>query len=136
MENKLEHVGVLGMRWGVRRSTRGGSTGKRSKRKSTTPVSDDFKRVSALKKKKVDEMSNEEISAVIKRMDLQKRYKDLNPSKISKGGKIARNVLSTIGQVSAGIAGAITLAKIGSALMKKINIGNEVADGLNSALGG
>jgi len=148
MNNKIEHTGVKGMRWGqrhpvlpdgTRRGIRGETAGKYLKKKdtasSTKKHSEDAKAIAEIKKKKIHEMSNEEIAKVTKRMDLEKRYKDLNPSKAAKGKKAAKGILSTIGTV-AGTAGSIAaLAGIGATLYKKVtdnmNIGAAVAKGLN-----
>jgi hypothetical protein len=124
VEDKVAHSGVLGMKWGQRNS-RTIIVNQRNKRrtpgKSSKKKSDDFDEVAKLKKKKIYEMSNEEIARITKRMDLEKRYKDLNPSRIDMGKKTVRGIFSTIGTI-AGTAGSIAaLARIGSALYRRIN---------------
>jgi hypothetical protein len=75
----LEHVGILGMKWG--------------RRKGSTPSSSDHNSVRGLTKKKVHQLSNEELKKVTARLQLEKTYKDLNPSKISAGKKIVNGIL-------------------------------------------
>jgi len=123
MENnkELQHTGVLGMKWGRRnaRSSGGGASGRIS-RKKTIRTSEDFKAAAKLREKRIAEMSNEDISKVNKRMDLERRYRDLNPSRVAKGAKTAKSVLSTVGQVAAGAGAMVALVGIGNTLMKKI----------------
>ncbi len=138
MDNNLKHVGVTGMRWGQRKNSSTlaqlreknlnlASKNRQEARRLKHPgkkgekSSDDFKKVVELRKKKINELSNEDLDKVIKRMDLQKRYKDLNPSKADKGKKAAGNVMSSIGKVAGTAASILTLASIGNALYKKIN---------------
>lgn len=82
MADKLEHVGVLGMKWGVHR--RG-------------PDSTDFTTAHTLKKKRVAELSNDEIRKVTTRLQLEKQLKDLNPKTIGFGQKLFSNLLGKFG---------------------------------------
>lgn len=131
IEDLVLHSGVLGMKWG-RRSGGTTKTSGRSSKKKNIKTSDDFKKISQLKKKKIDEMSNEEISTVIKRMDLQKRYKDVNPSKVKAGTKTVGKVLNGLGQVNATIVSIAALAVIGQKFFTKMisSIGGDIAKGL------
>lgn len=71
----LAHYGIIGMHWGIRQGRR---TGKRT-------ASSDYTRSRKLMKKKISEMSNEELKTVSSRLQLEKNYKDLNKSRVSKG---------------------------------------------------
>lgn len=90
----LKHVGVLGMRWGHRR----------------TPSSEHVES-SKLRKKKVYEMSNEELRKYNTRIELIKKYKEANPGKIKKAVKRVDGVITTIGKLSAAV-GTITAAAV------------------------
>lgn len=46
--------------------------------------------------KSVKEMSNEELKAVIDRLDLEKRYKDLNPEQTSKGKSFVNRIIDKV----------------------------------------
>jgi hypothetical protein len=126
MDNQIKHAGVPGMKWGVRnkRDMPGETGGKKPKAMSTEPVrkkrdmpgetggkkprkiSSDAKEVTSLRKKHVTELSNEELQKVSRRLDLEKRYKDLNPSKVTKGKKTVEGVFSAAGR-TAGVIGTV-----------------------------
>lgn len=89
MENKLQHWGILGMHWGVRR--RNPSPESPS---STSTKSQDHERKIELKKKKISEMSNDELIALNKRMQLEKQYKELSSNDISAGRKFVNSLMN------------------------------------------
>lgn len=72
---EIKHYGVLGMKWGVRK----------------TP-SDDYKTAKEIKKKKPKAMSNKEMSTLLTRQRLEQEYKRLNPKAIDAGRKFAKEV--------------------------------------------
>lgn len=114
MSNELYHYGILGMRWGVRRSK--SSSSKRAKR--SKPMMDpSYKK--AHSKKKIKYMSNDELREVNKRLNLEKNYSDLTRTK--KRGKAAVNAfVSTAGTIAA-VAGAYkTYKKYGGEILNKI----------------
>lgn len=101
-ENELYHYGVLGMKWGVRRTpaqlarARGKSTSKTSSSSSEKKETS-----SSTTKKKLSEMSDDEIKKEINRMRLEKDYKDLMQmtmskaeSRIEKGKKFVEDIVS------------------------------------------
>lgn len=138
---ELQHSGVKGMRWGVRRyQNRDGTltaAGKKRYAKEAARLKDEEKRVknaestkakiaklnskrdeleerkkalnaepekkkdqanvepeSEPKAKRVKDMSDDELASAIRRMELEKRYNDLNPKKVSLGKKIVRDVIA------------------------------------------
>jgi hypothetical protein len=109
MTDSLQHVGVLGMRWGHRKS---GSSGGHA--------SEDHTKAAGLMKKKVHQLSNEEIKFAATRLSLVKQYKDLNPSKVKRGAKHVDSVLTNLGKAAAAVAAVTTLAKIGVKIYKAI----------------
>ena len=87
--SELEHFGIKGMRWGVRR-------------KSTKP-SGDAATVDRLGKKlKVGgtkALTNKELKQVVDRMNLERQYKNLAPDSPSKkAGKFVADMLLTAGK--------------------------------------
>lgn len=102
--DELYHYGVLGMKWGVRRyqNKDGSLTAKGKKRYSSDNSKDNKKNDTKPKKKSVSEMSDEELSKAIKRLEIEKRYRDLTKesrqSEISKGRAFANRVIEKIGE--------------------------------------
>ena len=88
---ELMHYGVLGMRWGVRRSRPSSGGSKAGSKKGKTDDSSDPKKTakteSKPKKRKLSEVSDEELSKRIKRLENEKRYLELtrDNQKINKG---------------------------------------------------
>jgi hypothetical protein len=91
VEEFLEHFGVAGMHWGVRKS-RGGKV---------TRQSVDSKRAKELKARPVGSLSNKQLKDVNERLNLETNYKRLNPSTIAKGRKAATEITATVGAVTA-----------------------------------
>ena len=103
MDNELYHYGVLGMKWGVRRSRSKSSYISKKKRKkaaSTKNMSADAKEAARLKKKSVSQMSNAELRKYNERKQLEQQYAKLNPSNIKRGIAIAGTVAGTLGTVA------------------------------------
>ena len=94
--NYLQHYGILGMRWGVRRARPKSSSGSRFSRKS-------YKNSKELKKKTIKDLSDNELRSKINRLELEKRYKELSGSdkQSSRGKKFVMDVLETSGKTSA-----------------------------------
>ena len=106
MEKFLYHHGIKGMRWGVRRTeaqlarARGKVSQLEEKYQRQTGVkpktSSDTESKPAVKKP--SEMTYQELQETVNRMNLEKRYKELNPEKVSLGKRfvthVAKNVLA------------------------------------------
>ena len=121
MDNELYHYGVLGMKWGVRRSRSKSSYISKKKRKkaaSTKNMSADAKEAARLKKMRVSQMSNEELRRYNYRKQLEQQYAKLNPSNIKRGIAIAGTVAGTLGTVA-------SLYNNGSQV---VNVGKKIFD--------
>lgn len=86
--NSLQHVGILGMKWGRRKARPSGPD----------KTSSDHKVGVSLKRKKLSEMSNEELRTLTNRLQLEKQYKDLTKTDISSGRKFVSEVLQSAGK--------------------------------------
>ena len=94
--NELYHYGVLGMKWGGRKSRGGGvsKTGRRGRLiKERPPAHEDYKK--AHSKKTVREMSDAELRSRINRLDMERRYQELNPSAKNRGRKYVNSIIKT-----------------------------------------
>ena len=80
MPNKLQHVGVLGMKWG--------------RRKARTPSEDHISALSGLKGKQVHELSNAQIRKAAERIQLERQYKSLTTKEKSAGRKMIEDILN------------------------------------------
>lgn len=112
MENELNHHGILGMKWGVRRyqNKDGTLTNSGKKRISKTQSADDKKRESRKKDlKNRRTMSDADLKKKIERLKLEKEFKSLTEEDISPGKKATKRILSDVGTkvVSAAAAGAL-----------------------------
>lgn len=95
VDNFLNHYGILGMRWGVRRRR------KVTAGKSKTNLSDDYKKKEELKKRDPKSLSNQELKALNERMQLEKQYKDLTRNEISAGKRLVQEVLGSAAKETA-----------------------------------
>lgn len=107
----LAHYGVMGMKWGKRRGASkinssssdsrihfsNSETGETSKGKYPKNSSSQHVLVRELKNKKMHEMSNQELQAVISRMNLEQQYAKINPSTRSRGVKTTNKILGKVG---------------------------------------
>lgn len=86
MENKeLYHYGVLGMKWGKRKARQ----------------SEDYKKARAIKKKKISEMSNEELKTLNNRLNLEANYREVSKRNVSSGRKWVTGILVGAATVTA-----------------------------------
>ena len=107
MDNdELMHYGVPGMKWGVRRtpaqlgrkktSSSKSLFGKKKSKAKVKTKSESSKEETAPKKKSVKEMSDEELNAAIRRMQLEQTYASLSPQKVSTGKAVTKRILNNI----------------------------------------
>lgn len=115
LDEVLEHHGIKGMRWGVRRGV--GTP-------SAHPSSDDAHTTDASKAKVksggTHALSTKELQELVTRMNLEKQYKLLAPpSKGKQAGKFIADTLLTIGKQQATKYATDLAAKQIAGLLKK-----------------
>lgn len=116
----LNHYGVLGMKWGVRKDRvtgvkKGTPTKgtKKAKRSATKETSAEHKTKTATKKKKLSQLSNKDLREFNERVRLEKEFSSLTRSK---GQKIVSEILTNVGKTQA----TYVLNKISKAYLDEV----------------
>jgi hypothetical protein len=102
----LDHTGVPGMKWGVRNAPSQAKQEAKSGKKASSGKPGPAKTVY---KKKPARLSDAELSSRIKRMELEKKYSDLNAPARSAGRSYARGLLENVGKTAVGTAAGATV---------------------------
>ena len=99
----IEHYGRKGQRWGQRIFSKksGGSEGSGGKGKASSD-GEKSKETKTKTNKKVKKMTDQELSQAIRRMQMEKQYRELSNSKKSKGQSAVRKVLADSGKKALG----------------------------------
>ena len=96
---ELYHFGVKGMRWGVRKASPSGSATKSYK------SSRDYNAANRLRRKAkgsgTKSLTNKEMKMLNTRLELEKKYNQLNPSSLEKGKRVLSTTVSVVGGVTA-----------------------------------
>ena len=116
--NTLQHHGIKGQKWGVRRYRNEDGTLTSAGKKRAKTLSDS-KRVKAIRKKKIKNMSNDELREANNRLQLERQYKDLTKKK-SKGEKAVKAFITTAGTLVAVEGAMITYKRIGKKIVDKL----------------
>lgn len=123
MENNLQHHGIPGQKWGVRRfQNKDGSlttAGKKRVKDENSTVKDERKEASKNRRN----LSDADLKKRIERMKLEKEMKDLTDADLSPGKKFINEVLSTSGRrIATTVVTGATLYAIKSGLEGKIDL--------------
>lgn len=100
----LEHYGVKGMKWGVRR--------KRSARSS------DANRHGEASAKKLQQLSDTELRGLVNRMEMERSAKRLNPNVVTSGHNVVKGLLAA--GVTANAVISFAQSPAGKALAKQL----------------
>lgn len=93
MERQLAHHGILGMKWGVRR----------------TPAQLGHKPTQQKKKDDLSKVSDEELRKRLNRLDMERRYKQLTSEDKKRGSEALKTSLKVVAAVSTVTTAAITI---------------------------
>ena len=85
VEDFIEHYGMKGMRWGVRKKSEG-------RRESS-----DYKKTAPLRGKPVSTLTNKQLKSLNERMNMEQNYRRMNPSNVKKGSDVVKGVIGALG---------------------------------------
>lgn len=113
--NELQHHGILGQKWGIRRFQNSDGTLTEAGKNRYEKASEKERRKQAIREKKADSrnrstMTEEELRKKIQKLQMEKQLRELTNEEIYPGKKAAMNVLQSIGTK------VITTAVTGAAL--------------------
>jgi len=110
IEDIIEHHGVKGMKWGVRKDRRSSGAAARRNTRATPkppPKKTEEKRVSSKKFKAKDatKLSDQELRERVNRLNMEKQYRDLiskqnPPGTVSRGVKAVGRILTRSGETA------------------------------------
>jgi len=86
--NTLQHYGILGMKWGVRRER--GPDGRVGTKKSQG--SGDYQKSRAQLRRGSKNLSTAELKSLTNRLQLERQYSDLNPSDYKRGMDVVKTI--------------------------------------------
>lgn len=113
----LQHHGIKGMKWGVRRTpeqlqrTKNHIDTASNMVKEAKNINNSVSKIrSTVKKKDLSKMSDQELRDRVNRMNLEQQFSQLSSGKVSKGESYVRNTLEIAGSALAVTSSAVAIA--------------------------
>lgn len=101
-QNELLHYGVLGMKWGVRRTpaqlarARGQTVSKNTSDNKSKTSTAKKSSSSTSGRKRLSDMTDDELRKEVSRLQLEQQYRNLNPEKVSLGKRFVNKVVKDV----------------------------------------
>lgn len=100
MNNNLQHHGIKGQKWGIRRfQNKDGSltlAGRKRQKQNDGPIHEDYSKSHSVKS--VKSMSDKELRDRLNRLNMERQYIQLTAQEKSVGKKIVSEVLLNVGK--------------------------------------
>lgn len=107
-DSVLAHYGILGMKWGVRRSEAQLARARGAKSKSSSEEeSEDYKK--AHSPKSIKSMSDAELRNRLNRLQMEQQYARMNPDTVNRGKDVANKIMKAGTTVAAVTTTALTI---------------------------
>lgn len=107
MAEEIWHYGILGMKWGVRRTPEQLGRGTKGQKAKADDSHEDYKK--AHDSKSVKKMSDAELRSRLTRLNMEQQYSKMNPTRVARGRQILNTSMKVVGTVAATSSTVITL---------------------------
>ena len=118
LDQVLTHYGILGMRWGKRKGRTSSKTKPSTKKVAGENRDDDDSPSKKSKTAKVHDMSDKELQDAVKRLQMEKQYKELTKKELSLGQKVMNDIIAPAAKQTATTYVAKYMAKGVEAALK------------------